>query len=159
MLAVQVPLSSTLRQTAASPLTEQRGVKCQHNNTNSSCLSKSDYVGMSPIAPPAPFLDGPPALFEPKVDPEFELPLLVRVLDPLFFFPAGPVDFALLPRPVRLLPLPPPRPRPLARLPVQVPDSDRLHRVPGFLNLLSFADVEGRVGISETFENVSIIHP
>jgi len=107
---------------------------------------------MSPMAPPAPLLDEPPVLFEPKFDPEFELPLLVRVLDPLLFFPAGPVDFALLPRTVKLLPLPPPRPRPLARLPVQVPDSDRLHRVPGFLSLLSFADVEGRVGISETLK-------
>jgi hypothetical protein len=111
------------------------------------------------MAPPAPFLDGPPALFEPKVDPEFELPLLVRVLDPLFFFPAEPVDFALLPRPVKLLPLPPLWPRPLARPPIQVPDSDLLHRMPGFLSLLLFADVEGRVGIPETLKNVSIIHP
>ena len=111
------------------------------------------------MAPPAPFLDGPPALFEPKVDLELELPLLVRVLDPLFFFPAGPVDFTFLPRPAKLLPLAPLRPGPLTRPPVQVLDLDRLGRLPGFLNLLSFVDVEGRVGISETLKNVSIIHP
>jgi hypothetical protein len=104
------------------------------------------------MAPPAPFLDGPADLFEPKVDFELELPLLVRVLDPLFFFPAGPAGFALLPRPAKLLPLPPPRPGPLVRPPVQVLDSDRLNRVLGFLNLLSFVDVEGRVGISETLK-------
>jgi hypothetical protein len=107
---------------------------------------------MSPMAPPAPFLDGPPALFEPKVDLELELPLLVRVLDPLFFFPAGPVDFTLLPRPAKLLPLAPLRPGTLTRPPVQVLDLDRLGRLPGFLNLLSFVDVEGRVGISETLK-------
>jgi hypothetical protein len=146
------PLSLTLRQTATAPLTEQKVVKCQHNKTDSSCLSKFDYVGMSPMAPPAPFLDGPPDLFEPKVDFELELPLLVRVLDPFLFFPAGPVDFALLPRLGKPLPLPPPRPGPLARPPVQVLDSDRLDRVPGFLNLLSFEDVEGRVGIPETLK-------
>jgi hypothetical protein len=107
---------------------------------------------MSPMTPPAPFLDGPPDLFKPKVDFELELPLLVRMLDPFFFFPAGPVDFAFLPRLGKPLPLPPPRPGPLVRPPVQVPDSDRLDRVPGFLNLLSFEDVEGRVGIPETLK-------
>jgi hypothetical protein len=75
-------------------------------------LVNSLHVGMSPIPLPAPLLDGPPALVEPKKGPVFVLLRLVRVLDTLFFLLAVPADFTRLLRVLELPLRPPLWPRP-----------------------------------------------
>lgn len=73
--------------------------------------ASTSHVGIRPMLRPA---DALAPLFEPKNTPLLELPLLVRVLDPLFFFTPPAPDLSLrfvapskpplrLPRPPRKL--------------------------------------------------------
>ena len=106
----------------------------------------SCHVGISPIPPPAPLLDGPAPLLELREDLVFELPLLVRALDTLLFLPATPAGFARTPRLLVLRNLPP-RLRLKGRPPFHDPDPERDDRLLGFLNVLAFEDARGRVCI------------